>query len=74
MRRDIRVDPSAIGSCRCFDAVTGEEIPAIYADDETGEYGIYKTDDQGRVALFNGELVIEHKVGRIRLTDSRRHS
>ena len=73
MRVDGRDDPSVLVHYRCFNRDTGAEIYAIYADDETGEYGVYRTNEQGQPVInrATGELVVEHYVGSIKLVDDR---
>lgn len=72
MKRDIRTDPAAGRYCRCYDAATGKEIKGVvWADDEAGEYGAYKTNENGDTTLVNGELVLETLRRPIRLVDER---
>ena len=72
MKRDLREDPDVAQYCCCYDAATGVEIKnVIWADDEAGEYGAYKADENGKIILGDGDLIIEtHKLS-IHLTDAR---
>lgn len=73
MRKQIGVDKDA-KYFGVIDLETGERIPRCFmADDETGEYGVFATDENGKLLLDEQkeEIVREYKKGRIKLVDIR---
>ena len=72
MRKQVGVDPDAHW-WKVMDIDTGEFIDkCFFADDETGEYGVYGTDAFGKLMLDgNHQVIHKFKKGRIKLIDCR---
>lgn len=66
---DCRIKSDLCHEWRCIDLDTGEDLSdnCQWADDETGEYGLYKLDEDGKMFVADGEAAVETKKGNIKL-------